>query len=93
MLSYLGTAVFPIFAIGAFGFLLGRMRTFDVAAAFSINKFVMLVCMPALCIEFLALAPIESFDFLLLFGYFLSENYTIFTRGSYIKIYLQVSKF
>ena len=68
MLSYLGTAVFPIFAIGAFGFLLGRMRTFDVAAAFSINKFVMLVCMPALCIEFLALAPIDSFDYLLLFG-------------------------
>jgi len=44
--------IFSIFAIGAFGFLLGKMRTFDVAAAFSINKFVMFVCMQALCIKF-----------------------------------------
>ena len=87
MLGYLGTAVFPIFAIGAFGFLLGRMRTFDVAAAFSINKFVMLVCMPALCIEFLALAPIDSFDFLLLFGYFLSEI-ILFSLGVVISKYI-----
>ena len=50
------------------------MRTFDVTAAFAINKFVMLVCMPALCIEFLAVAPIKHFDFLLLFGYFLSDS-------------------
>lgn len=87
MLNYLGTAVFPIFAIGAFGFLLGKMRTFDVAAAFSINKFVMFVCMPALCIEFLALAEVESFDFLLLFGYFLSEV-TLFSLGVFISKYI-----
>ena len=87
MLNYLGTAVFPIFAIGAFGFLLGKMRTFDVAAAFSINKFVMFVCMPALCIEFLALAHVESFDFLLLFGYFLSEV-TLFSLGVFISKYI-----
>ena len=87
MLGYLGTAVFPIFAIGAFGFLLGRIRTFDVAAAFSINKFVMLVCMPALCIEFLALAPIDNFDFLLLFGYFLSEV-ILFSLGVAISKYI-----
>jgi len=87
LLNYLGTAVFPIFAIGAFGFLLGKMRTFDVAAAFSINKFVMFVCMPALCIEFLALAEVESFDFLLLFGYFLSEV-TLFSLGVFISKYI-----
>ena len=87
MLNYLGTAVFPIFAIGAFGFLLGKMRTFDVATAFSINKFVMFVCMPALCIEFLALAEVESFDFLLLFGYFLSEV-TLFSLGVFISKYI-----
>ena len=87
MLNYLGTAVFPIFAIGAFGFLLGKMRTFDVAAAFSINKFVMFVCMPALCIEFLALAQVESFDFLLLFGYFLSEV-ILFSLGVFISKYI-----
>ena len=87
MLNYLGTAVFPIFAIGAFGFLLGKMRTFDVAAAFSINKFVMFVCMPALCIEFLALAHVESFDFLLLFGYFLSEV-ILFSLGVFISKYI-----
>ena len=87
MLNYLGTAVFPIFAIGAFGFLFGKMRTFDVAAAFSINKFVMFVCMPALCIEFLALAHVESFDFLLLFGYFLSEV-ILFSLGVFISKYI-----
>ena len=87
MLNYLGTAVFPIFAIGACGFLLGKMRTFDVAAAFSINKFVMFVCMPALCIEFLALAHVESFDFVLLFGYFLSEV-ILFSLGVFISKYI-----
>jgi predicted permease len=87
LLNYLGTAVFPIFAIGAFGFLLGKMRTFDFAAAFSINKFVMFVCMPALCIEFLALAEVESFDFLLLFGYFLSEV-ILFSLGVFISKYI-----
>ena len=87
MLNYLGTAVFPIFAIGAFGFLLGKMRTFDFAAAFSINKFVMFVCMPALCIEFLASAHVESFDFLLLFGYFLSEV-ILFSLGVIISKYI-----
>ena len=87
MLNNLGTAVFPIFAIGAFGFLLGKMRTFDFAAAFSINKFVMFVCMPALCIEFLALAEVESFDFLLLFGYFLSEV-ILFSLGVIISKYI-----
>lgn len=63
------------------------MRTFDVAAAFSINKFVMFVCMPALCIEFLALAHVESFDFLLLFGYFLSEV-ILFSLGVFISKYI-----
>ena len=87
MLNNLGTAVFPIFAIGAFGFLLGKMRTFDFAAAFSINKFVMFVCMPALCIEFLASAHVESFDFLLLFGYFLSEV-ILFSLGVFISKYI-----
>ena len=63
------------------------MRTFDVTAAFAINKFVMLVCMPALCIEFLALAPIKHFDFLLLFGYFLSEI-ILFLLGVLISTYM-----
>ena len=63
------------------------MRTFDVAAAFSINKFVMFVCMPALCIEFLASAHVESFDFLLLFGYFLSEV-ILFSLGVFISKYI-----
>ena len=47
----------------------------------------MLVCMPALCIEFLALAPIKHFDFLLLFGYFLSEI-ILFLLGVFISKYI-----
>ena len=47
----------------------------------------MFVCMPALCIEFLALAQVESFDFLLLFGYFLSEV-ILFSLGVFISKYI-----
>ena len=43
--------------------------------------------MPALCIEFLALAHVESFDFVLLFGYFLSEV-ILFSLGVFISKYI-----
>jgi predicted permease len=43
--------------------------------------------MPALCIEFLASAHVESFDFLLLFGYFLSEV-ILFSLGVFISKYI-----
>ena len=54
MLSYLFEAVLPIFAIGALGYFFGKRNIFDNQSAFAINKFVMQVSMPALCIHFLA---------------------------------------
>ena len=80
MLSYLFEAVLPIFAIGAIGYFFGKKNIFDNLSAFAINKFVMLVSMPALCIHFLAKAPIENFDLRLLGGYLLSEI-VMYTAG------------
>tara|TARA_B100000945_G_C20306236_1_gene560495 strand:+ start:48 stop:962 length:915 start_codon:yes stop_codon:yes gene_type:complete len=73
MLSHLFDAVLPIFAIGALGYFFGKKKIFDNQSAFVINKFVMLVSMPALCIHFLAKISIENFDLKLLVGYLLSE--------------------
>ena len=73
MLSHLFEAVLPIFAIGALGYFFGKRNIFNDQSAFVINKFVMLVSMPALCIHFLAKVPIENFDLRLLGGYLLSE--------------------
>ncbi len=80
MLSYLFEAVLPIFAIGALGYFFGKKNIFDNLSAFAINKFVMLVSVPALCIHFLAKAPIKDFDLRLLGGYLLSEI-VMYTAG------------
>ena len=73
MLNHLLNGVLPFFAIGALGFVLGKRGTFDLAAAMSINKFVMLVCMPALVFRLLARAPLEEFDLAMLIGYLVTE--------------------
>ena len=80
MLGYLFEAVLPIFAIGALGFIFGQRNIFDNRSAFVINKFVMLISMPALCIHFLAKVQIENIDLRLLGGYLLSEIVT-FSAG------------
>ena len=83
MLSYLFEAVLPIFAIGALGYFFGKKNIFDNRSAFAINKFVMLASVPALCIHFLAKAPIKDFDLRLLGGYLLSEI-VIYTAGFFL---------
>ena len=73
MLNHLLNGVLPFFAIGALGFVLGKRGNFDLATAMAINKFVMLVCMPALVFRLLARAPLEEFDLAMLIGYLVTE--------------------
>lgn len=70
--------ILPIFAISAVGFAFGRLGVFDAAMAGVINRFVIMVALPALLFSFLATAPFEAFDWLLLGVYF----------GSSIALYL-----
>jgi len=91
MLIHFFEAVLPIFAIGALGYFFGKRNIFDAQSAFVINKFVMLVCMPALCVHFLAKVPIENFDIRLLGGYLLSEIVTFLAGFLIAKIVFKIS--
>lgn len=65
--------VLPIFAVGAIGYVLGRIGTFDAAMASAINRFVFFVAIPALGFRLIVHAPIEEFSLALLSGFLLSE--------------------
>jgi len=65
--------VLPISVIAAIGFLMGKRRIFDPAAAAIINKFIFLIAIPALNFQMVANAPINNFDWQLLIGFFISE--------------------
>ena len=65
--------VLPIFAIGAVGYGLGRLGTFDSAMAISINRFVFYVGIPCLGFRLIVRAPIYEFDLTLLAGFLISE--------------------
>jgi malonate transporter len=73
MLDQLLNGVLPVFAIGAVGFFLGKRGTFDFNIAMALNKFVMVIAMPALGFQLLANAPLADFDFKMLGGYFFTE--------------------
>ena len=73
MLGHLINGVAPVFAIGLVGYLLGKRGVFDFQMAMAINRFVMLVGMPALGFRLLARAPLEEFDPLMLGGYLFTE--------------------
>jgi malonate transporter and related proteins len=65
--------VLPIFAIGAIGWVFGRLGTFDVATAGAINRFAFYVGIPALGFRLITHAPLEDFDYRLLVGFFATE--------------------
>lgn len=65
--------VLPIFAIGAVGYFLGRIGTFDAAMAAAINRFVFYVGVPCLGFRLIVHAPIEDFSLTLLSGFLISE--------------------
>jgi malonate transporter and related proteins len=84
--NFLG-GVLPIFAIGAIGYVLGRLGTFDAAMASAINRFVFYVGIPSLLFRLLVRAPIEEFDLSLLAGFLISEI-TMYASGFFIGRYL-----
>jgi malonate transporter and related proteins len=73
MLDIFAGGVLPIFAIGALGFLFGRLGTFDAATAGAINRFAFYVGIPALGLRLITNAPLEDFNFALLAGFFATE--------------------
>lgn len=70
---YLIDTILPFFGIGALGFLLGRLGSFDVYTAMAINKFVMHVAVPALIIKFMSAISIYEINFSLLRCYLVAE--------------------
>lgn len=73
MLDQLLNGVLPVFGIGAVGYFLGLLGTFDFNLAMALNKFVMFVAMPALGFQLLAHAPLGEFNLAMLGGYFVTE--------------------
>ncbi|MEO9576162.1 MAG: AEC family transporter [Tateyamaria sp.] len=73
MLDHLLNGVLPVFGVGAVGYVLGLRGTFDFNMAMALNKFVMFIAMPALSFQLLANAPLETFNLLMLAGYFITE--------------------
>ncbi|EPJ53666.1 MAG: hypothetical protein OFPI_09840 [Osedax symbiont Rs2] len=63
MLSTLFDPILPIFAILLLGFISYRSRSFDVASAQVINKFVFFVANPALIFTVVSNAPVDQLDY------------------------------
>ena len=63
----------PIFAIGAIGYVLGRIGVFDAAMATAINRFVFYIAIPALGFRLIVHAPLEEFSLAMLAGFLVSE--------------------
>ena len=65
--------ILPIFAIAAIGYLFGKINFFNADMAGVINRFVILVSLPALLFSFLVSAPFSEFNWLLVGAYFASS--------------------
>jgi predicted permease len=78
MTDILLTAVLPIFAVAAFGFIAGRTKLFDLAMAAVINRFVFYFPLPALSFNLLATAKFDQFNWPLLIGYFYPKVASIY---------------
>ena len=74
MIDHFLNGVLPIFSIGALGFFLGKRQIFNFEAAMVLNKFVMLIGVPALIFLLLSKAPISEFNVKMLSGYFFTES-------------------
>ena len=73
MIKVLLDGVLPIFAIVVIGYAMGRQDIFNKNSAAVINKFVLLVAIPALGLHLIANAPFSEFDWRMVIGFFLSE--------------------
>jgi len=73
VLEALQSAILPVFAAMALGWLLGWRGVLDRADATAINKFVILVALPALLFGLVARAPLEEFNLFVMSLYLVSE--------------------
>lgn len=69
----LQTAILPIFAALAFGYVLGWRGVMNRGDATAINKFVIIVTLPALLFGLVARAPLKDFDLDVVLLYLASE--------------------
>ena len=79
--------VVPIFAIVIIGYVMGKRDLFNKDSAAIINKFVLLVAIPALGLHLIANAPFADFDWRMIVGFFLSEL-AIYILGTLIARFL-----
>ena len=75
MFASLADPILPIFAILALGYILHKLRVFEVAAARSINRFVFYVATPALLFSIVSAAPVAEFEFAALAVYFAAQMF------------------
>ena len=73
MLGTLLNDVLPVFAVVAIGFVAGRTKLFDVAAAAAVNRFVFYFALPALVFRLISDAPIAQFEWRVLLAYLIVE--------------------
>ncbi len=87
MIKILLDGVLPIFAILIIGYVMGKRDLFNRDSAAVINKFVLLVAVPALGLHLIANAPFADFDWRMIVGFFLSEL-AIYVLGAMISRYI-----
>ena len=87
MIDILLSAVLPVFALLAIGYVLGRAGVFDQAMASSINRFVFLVSVPALVFGLLARSPFDQFNWLAL-GAFAMIEVVMYATGFAVARYV-----
>lgn len=72
-LDALTTAILPVFAVPAIGYLLGRRGAFDHASAEGINRFVFLLAVPSITFYLIVTADVAAFEWGAVLGYLACE--------------------
>lgn len=86
LLSVLGNPILPIFAIMAFGFVLGRVRWISVAEARVINRFTLTVLLPVFLFDVSARTDVARFNLLPIATY-LAAEFAVFALGFALAFY------
>ena len=86
LLSVLGNPILPIFAIMAFGFVLGRVRWISVEEARVINRFTLTVLLPVFLFDVAGRTDVEKFNLLPIATYLAAEC-AVFILGFAVAFY------
>ena len=87
MIKILLDGVLPIFTILIIGYVMGKRGVFNKSSAEVINKFVLLVAIPALGLHLIANSPLADCDWRIIVGFLLSEL-AIYVLGALIARFL-----